>query len=148
MIRNLDGSGDVLLASRGLRKNRGHQVIGFHALNRGRILFSAPKAQDRQRTIQIPAPARRKDWQRQYGLGQRLLDPVRRQKEGHIDQGKAVVRSKREHHRVIVRRRLQFEVKTLTKLLSEGETKSAIQTTAPRCMNHELHAARIIKKAL
>ncbi len=54
----------------------------------------------------------------------------------------------RQHHRVIVGRRLQLEVEALAELLAQGEAERAVEAPAPRCVDPELHAARIVEEAL
>ncbi len=48
VIRNLDGSDDIVLTGGCLGKHRGEQIIGFHALNRRRIAPAIAEAQHHQ----------------------------------------------------------------------------------------------------
>ena len=61
---------------------------------------------------------------------------------------KAVLRPDREQYAVIVGRRLQFKIKAAAKALPQREPPSLVDPSAERRMNHKLHPARIIEKAL
>ena len=47
----------VLLAGGEAREDGGHEVVGLHALDRGRVAPAAPHAEHRQGAVQVPAPA-------------------------------------------------------------------------------------------
>ena len=48
VVGDLDGTGRVVLARRGLRKHRDHEVIGFHALDGRRVLPAVAEAEDHE----------------------------------------------------------------------------------------------------
>ena len=57
VVGDLDRPGGVVLAGGGLREHGGHQVVGLHALDRGRVAPPVAEAQDHQRTVEVPPPA-------------------------------------------------------------------------------------------
>src|SRR5689334_8998441 len=66
----------------------------------------------------------------------------------YIIQRKTVRWPKREHDRILSRRRLQLKVELATESLPQSQSPRTIQTTAKRRVQHELHTAAIIKKSL
>ena len=48
VVGDLDGTGDVLLARRGLGEHRRQQVVGLHALDRRRVAPAVAEAQHHQ----------------------------------------------------------------------------------------------------
>src|SRR6266542_518110 len=57
VVGDLDRARLVLLATDELGKDRGHQVVGAHALDLRRDLLALPLTEDRERARRVPAPA-------------------------------------------------------------------------------------------
>src|SRR5687767_3174520 len=53
---------------------------------------------------------------------------------------------KREHDRIFSRSSLEFEIELATKPFAQRESPGTIETTAKRRMQHQLHAAAVVKK--
>jgi hypothetical protein len=56
MLGNFDRTGGIFLALGQRRKDRGHDVVRLHPLDRRRVLLAVPHPQDDERSVQIPAP--------------------------------------------------------------------------------------------
>src|SRR6185295_6744612 len=54
----------------------------------------------------------------------------------------------REDDPLLGSRRLQLEIESLTELLAQREAPCPIDTAAEGCVQHELHAARLVEEAL
>ena len=59
-----------------------------------------------------------------------------------------MLRTERNHDRVIGRRCLQLEIKRTAKAFSQRQTQGTIDSAAERRMQNELHTARFIEEAL
>ncbi len=59
-----------------------------------------------------------------------------------------MLRTKRNHNRVIGRCCLQLEIERTAKAFSQCQTPGAIDSAAERRMQNELHTARFIEEAL
>ena len=59
-----------------------------------------------------------------------------------------MLRTERNHDRVIGRCCLQLEIERTAKAFSERQTPGAIDSAAERRMQNQLHTARFIEKAL
>src|SRR5215471_1571596 len=59
-----------------------------------------------------------------------------------------MLRSKRDHDRIVGRGGLELEIKGSTKTFSQREAPSAIDSIAERRMQNELHPTRFIEEAL
>src|SRR5208337_3584887 len=90
MVRNLDVSYDVLLAGSHVGKDGCKEIIAADALNLRWNFLPALEAQQRQRTVGIPAPARRKDWRCERGLLQYPLHRLALQVVEDVTERKAV----------------------------------------------------------
>ena len=76
VIGDLDRPGaGVLLAAGQRREDRGHQVVGLHALDRRRVAPAAALAQHHERAAEVPAPAHLEHRREQQRLGERLRAP-------------------------------------------------------------------------
>ena len=84
MIRNLPIALNVLKAGRRLRKHGRQQIVGAHALNLRRNFLAILKAQQRQRPIRVPAPARPEDGRIQRRLLQDRLQRIGLQEMKYI----------------------------------------------------------------
>src|SRR5438128_6507259 len=59
-----------------------------------------------------------------------------------------MLRTERDHDRVVRCRCLQLEIERTTKTFSQCETPGAIDSTAERRVQNELHSARFIEETL
>src|SRR5580698_5183849 len=112
MIRNLPFALNVLEARSRVRKNRGQQIVGTHPLNLRRHFLSILKAQQRQRPVRVPPPARGKDRRIQRRLFQNRLHGRRLQEIEHIRQWKAVLLRQSNVQTIVSSRSLQLEVES------------------------------------
>ena len=148
VVGDLDGPGEVVLARSRLREHRGHQVVGFHALDRRRVAAAAAEPQHQQRAVEVPAPSR-------DGTSARRARPAaacpRRcgcDVPGDFVEREAVVRAERQHDRVVARGGLQLEVERAAELLAQREPERAVDAPAVRRVDDELHAAGLVEEAL
>ena len=148
VIGDLDRSGRVLLAADELREDRGHQVVGLHALDRRRVLATAPEAQDDERAVEVPAPAGREHRREDRRLAQHALDRLRRQEPTHGVERERVLRSEAEDDGVVGRRGLQLEVEADAEALAQGEAEAAVDPSAEGSVDDELHAAGLVEEPL
>ena len=74
VIGDLDGAGDVLLAGCRAGEHGGHDVVGLHALDGGRVALAAPATQHHQGPVEVPAPAGGEHGRIEHSLGQHLLN--------------------------------------------------------------------------
>jgi hypothetical protein len=65
---------------------------------------------------------------------------------GDVSQLEAVGGCQRQDNGVFGRRRLQLEIKCATKPFAQREAPGAIQATAERRVDDQLHAARFVEK--
>ncbi len=93
VIGDLDRAGDVLLAGRRLGEQRRHHVVGFHALDRWRVLAPVAEPQDEQAPVEVPPPARQEHRRVEDRLAQRVLDRRARDVARHLVEREAVVRA-------------------------------------------------------
>ena len=148
VVGDLDRTGDVLLARRRLREDRGHEVVGLHALDRRRIAPTAAEAQHHQGAVEVPAPPGLEHRGVEDGVLQRVLDGRTAEVTGHLLQREAVVGTQREHDGVVARRRLELEVEGAAELLAQRQPQGAVDPPAVRRVHHQLHAAGLVEEAL
>ena len=149
VLGDLDGPrGGVFLAGGERGKRRGHQVVGLHALDRGRIPAPAALAQDHERATEVPPPAHLEHRREQERLRQRLRRGPRRQEARDFIERQALAGTERQHDRVVARRRLQLEVEAPAEALAERQAERAVDASAERRVDHELHPARLVEEAL
>ncbi len=67
---------------------------------------------------------------------------------GHVGEREAVLRAEREHHGVVVRRRLQLEVEVLAELLAQRQTEPPVEPGPVGAVDDQLHAAGLVEEAL
>ncbi len=96
MVRNLNVALDIFLASGNIGEHRGQQIIGPHALDLRRNLLTALKAQQRQRAVGVPAPARAENRRSQGGLLQDRLHGFGVEEMKNIGQREAVLLGQRD----------------------------------------------------
>ena len=81
-------------------------------------------------------------------LAQRVLDRAARDVARHLVEREAVVRTERQHHRVVARRGLQLEVEGAAELLAQREPERPVDATTVGRVEHELHPAGVVEEAL
>ena len=148
MIRRLDGAGVVLLALRLGGKHLRQQIVGAHAQDVEGDLLPGPRAQHRQRSGRIPAPAYAPHGSAQRRLREHLVDGARREEVEHGLERKAVLRTERQEDAFVGGRRLQLEVEGPAEPLAQRQTESAVLLRPERGVHHELHPARLVEEAL
>src|SRR6185369_2748183 len=85
---------------------------------------------------------------RQQRLNQQLARSFRVQVVEYLFQREAVLGTEREHDCFLVGSRLQFEAEAATEALAQRQPPGAIDATAERRVNHQLHAAALVEEAL
>ena len=141
-------AGLVLLALRQAGEDRGHQIVGLHALDRRRVAPPAAEAQHGERATEVPAPARGEHRREQHRLRERLAQLVRAQeRRGHLER-EAVLRAEREHERVVAGRGLELEVERAADPLARDEPERAVDPAAERRVHDELHPAALVEETL
>ena len=148
MVGNLAVARNVVQACRRIGKGRGHQVVRLHPLQWRRHLRAVPVARHRQRDGRVPAPARRKKGRIEDRLDERLAQRRRVDVAEDVGQREGVLRSERQHQRVLGRRGLQLEVELAAELLPQRQRPGAVDAAAERRVQHELHSARFVEEAL
>ena len=148
VVGDLDRADAVVLARGGLREHRRHEVVGFHALDRRRVLAAAAEPEHEQRAVEVPPPARDEHRRVEDGLDQRLLDRAAVDVARDLVEREAVVRAERQHDRVVARGSLQLEVERAAELLAQREPERAVDPAAVRRVDDELHAARVVEEPL
>ena len=86
VIRDLAVAGNVLEARGRVRKHRGHEIVGKHALQLRRELASAARARHGKRDGRIPPPPRLKHRRVEERLYQHVTRCLRVQIPEHIGQ--------------------------------------------------------------
>ena len=150
VVGDLDRPGGVLLAGGGLGEQRRHHVVGLHALDGRRVPPAALEPQHDERAVEVPPPPALEHGR---GRGQhRLLedapDGVGVEEAGHIRQREAVVRAERQHHGVVVRRRLQLEVERHAEPLAQGQAQRPVDPAAVGRVHDEVHALGVVEEPL
>ena len=148
MIRNLAVAGDVLEARGGVRKHRGHQVVGHHPLQLRGDLLAVTVARHRERDRRVPAPPRLKHRRVEKRLHEHVARRGRMQVAEHVGERKRVLRPERQQQPVLGGRRLQLEVELAAEPLAQRQAPGLVDAAAERRVQHELHAARFVEEAL
>ena len=121
MIGNLAIARDVLEARGRVRKHRGHQIVGLHALQLRRHLASAAAARHGQRDRRVPAPARLEHRRVEKRLHEDVAHGRRMQIAEHVRERERMLRTERQQQRVLGGRRLQLEVELAAEALAQRE---------------------------
>ena len=122
-------------------EHRRDQILRAHPLQRRGHLFAAAEARQRERSRGNPAPPRREHRRVQQRLDQDLPHARAMQITRDVLERKAVACRQRNHDRVFGRRRLKLKIEFAAKALAQRQSPRAIDPTAVRRMNDELHAA-------
>ena len=148
MVGRLDGAGPVLLALRLRRKDLRQQVVGAHAQDIERHLLSSARAQDRQRSGRVPAPAHAPHRRPQRCLRQHFVDAARGKEIEDGLERKAVLRTQREQDAFVGGCRLQLEVEGPAEALAQRQAEGAVLPGAEGRVDDELHSARFVEEPL
>ena len=122
----------VLLARRQRGEDRGHEVVGLHALDRRRVLAAAPHAQHGQRAIEVPSPPRGEHRRCQDSLPEHALDRLRGEEPRNPLEREAVLGTERQQDRVVARGGLKLEVEGDAEPLAEGQAQPPVQASTER----------------
>jgi len=136
MIGNLPIAFDIFKACRGVRKHRGQQIVRTHPLDLRRNFFPTLKAQQSQRPVRIPSPARAKNRRIQRRLLQNRLHRFGLQKMKYVAQGKAVLFGQRDVNAVIGGGGLQLEVKRPAEALAQRKPPGLVDAATERGVDH------------
>ncbi len=147
VVRDLPVAHDVLQAGDLIRENRGQQVVRLDPLQRRRHLLAAPAPEDRERPGRVPAPARREHGRIEQRLDQQIPGGLRLQVAEDLLQRERVGGAQRQHDRVLGRRGLQLEVEAPAEPFPERQPPGAVDPTAERGVDDQLHAARLVEEA-
>ncbi len=139
---------DVLLTRRGVGEDGRQQIVGLHALNRQRHPFAAAESGERERSTGVPAEARAEDRRRQHSLLEHILHARGAQESKDVGERKAVLLGQGDVDSLIGCRRLQLEVERHAEPLSQRKPPRAVDASAERRVEHELHAAALVKESL
>ena len=148
VIGNANFAFQILRASDLIRKNRGKNILGAHPLNVGRHFAAAHETQYSQRPRQIPTPAHREHRRSQQGLAQNFFYGGGSQICKNQIERKRMLFRERQHDAVIGSCGLQLKIERPAEAFAQRESPSAIDARAKRRVNHQLHAARFVKKSL
>ncbi len=150
MIRNLASpfADHIILTGHRIREDGAKKIFRLHPLDLRRNLFPMRKAQQDQRTADIPAPARHKHRRLEHGGKQHLAKRPTLQEPEHRRERKAVLLPQRDHDPVVGRRGLQFEIEGHTEPLPQGEAPSPIDPRPEGRVQDQLHPAAFIEEPL
>jgi len=148
MIGNLDIAFNVFLARRYVGKNRCQKIVAADALNLRWNFLAALEAQQRQRTVRVPAPARGEDGRSERRLLQNLLHRFCLQIVEDIAQRKTVLLGQCDVQSIIGCCGLQFEIKRAAETLAQSQSPGFVDAPAERRVDDELHPAAFVEEAL
>ena len=148
VIGNLPLADDVFETGNLIRKHRGEQILGFHALQLRCHLLAAGKARQGQRRGRRPAPAHAKQRRIEQGLDEDVLRRRRMQVTRYLDQRKAVAGRQRQDDGILGRRRLQFKIEGAAKAFAQSQAPGLVDAAAERRVHDQLRAAGFIEEAL
>src|SRR5271166_3332197 len=148
MIRNLDVADDILLAGGDVREDRREKVVAADALNLWRNFLAALEAQQRQRAVRVPAPARGEDWRRQRSLLQNLLYRLGLQVVEDVAEREAVLLGQRDVQPIVRCSGLQLKVEGAAETLAQRQSPGLVHAATKRRVDDELHSAALVEEAL
>ena len=148
VVRNANVSFDIVLAGRSVGEDRRQEIVRAHALDLKWNLLSVAKACQRQGPRCIPAPARSEDRRSQRGLFQDAPNRLRSQEVEDVGERETVLLAKRDVQAVFGRSGLQFKVEGTAEPLAERKPPGSVDSSPKGRVNHELHAAGLVEKAL
>ena len=148
MVGNLDVADDVLAARGHVGEDRGHQVVAANALNLRRNFLAALKAQQCERAVGVPAPARVEDRRRQRRLLQDFLHGFRLQEVEDVAEREAVLLGQRDVEAVVGGGGLQLEIEAAAEALAQRQSPGFVDAAAEGRVDDELHAAAFVEEAL
>ena len=126
VIGNLDVADNVLLARGHVGKDRRQKIVAANALNLRRNLLAALEAQQRQRAVGVPAPARREDGRGQRRLLQNFLHRLGLQIVKDVAQRKAVLLGQRDVQSVVGGCGLQLKIERAAETLAQRQSPGLV----------------------
>jgi hypothetical protein len=148
MIGHLALAHEILRAGDLVREYGRDQIFGLHAHELRRHLLVAAEPGQRKRDSRHPTPPRREHRCVEHGLDQQRPHACRMKITGNLGELKAVRRRERQHDIVLGRGSLELEVELAAEALAQRQPPGAVDATAERGMDDELHAACFVKEAL
>ena len=146
--------GDLAIADHGLEARLGlgehhaQQIGRAHAHQVGRDLLAAHAPRHRQRARHVPPPPHLEHRLIEQRLDQHLLGDVRRHVAEHRRQREAVRLTQRDHDAIIGGGGLELEVEAAAEPLAQRQAPRAVEPTAQRRVDDELHAAALVEEPL
>ena len=148
VIGNTDVAFEILGTGRDVGKDRREKIVAADTLNLRRNFLAALKAQQRQRTIGVPAPARGEDGRGQCGLLEDLLDGFRLQVMKDVAEREAVLLGERDVEAVVGGGGLKLEIERAAEAFAQRQPPGLVDAAAKGRVNDELHAAAFVEEAL
>ena len=148
MIRDFAIARNVLEARGRIREDRRQQVRGEHPLQLRRELPAAARAGNRERNRCVPPPPRLEHRRVEERLHEHVASRLGVQIAKDVRQRKRVLRAEREHEAVLGGRGLQLEVELTAEALAERQAPRFRDAASKRRVQHELHAAGLVKEPL
>ena len=148
MVGNLDIADDVFLARSHVGEDRRHKIVAANALNLWRNFLAALEAQQRQRAVGVPAPARGEDGRSQRRLLQHFLHRLGLQVVEDVAERKAVLLGQGDVQPVVGCCSLQLKVKRAAEALAQRQSPGFVDAAAEGRVDDELHPAAFVEEAL
>ena len=146
MIGNLNVAHNIFLAGGHIGEHRCQQIVRAHALDLRRNFLAALKAQQGQRAIGVPAPARAKERRRQRRLFQNRLHGFRIEEMKDVRQRKAVLLGQRDIEAVVGGGGLQFEIEAAAETLAQRQAPGLVDAAAKGRVDDQLHPAAFVEE--
>ena len=131
------------------REQRGHQVVGLHALDGRRV--AAPPLQ-RSTTSARLRFHRHRLWNMgaasSTACSSTRAHGASSEEPGHVGQREAVVRPERQHDGVVVGRGLQLEVERDAEPLAQGQAERPVDPAAVGRVHDQVHALGVVEEPL
>ena len=119
MVRNFAIARHVLETRHLIGKAEAEQVVGLHALKRGRYLLATAEPDDRECPCRVPSPARLKHRGVKQGLHQHIANVLGAQEPEDIFQREAMRRPERQNDRVFGGGGLELDIEASAEALAE-----------------------------
>ncbi len=149
VVRNCDRTrSGVLLAGGKCGPRGGQEIVGLHPLEVDGPPLATPGSGDHEGPVEVPPPPGGQHGMGQHGLDERVVDRGAGQHLGHPGEREAVLRPERQHHRVVVGRRLELEVERDTEPLAQGQAESAVDPAPVGGVDDELGALGLVEHPL
>ena len=148
VIGDLDVADDGLEAGGGLGEDAGEQIVRAGALDLRRDALALGHAQQLQRAVGGPAPARLEDGRGDGGLFEELLRGVLGEEVEDVGEREAVLLGERDVDAVVGGGGLELEVEAAAEALAQREAPGLVDAAAEGCVQDELLAAAFVEEAL